>query len=152
VAGNRVFVGNFENQVVAVDLPAAGGAGEIKIAWRYEHPVRKFPFYASAAVGDGIVVVAGRDKLVHGLDPATGKALWTHSFRAAADASPVLVGPKLDRVVAADKSGELVQLDARTGKPIWRFDVGAGIEASPAVGRGRLVVGTIDGTLYCFGA
>jgi outer membrane protein assembly factor BamB len=112
--------------------------------------VRKFPYFSSAAVNDRIVVVGGRDKLVHGLDPATGKALWTHNNRAAVDASPVLVGT--DRVVSADKSGEIVQLDTRTGKPVWRFDAGSPVEASPAVGRGRLVVGTADGTLYCFGA
>jgi eukaryotic-like serine/threonine-protein kinase len=147
ISGNRAFVGHFENRFVAIDLPPSGAP---KIAWEYEHPVRKFPYYGSAAVNDKIVVVGGRDKLVHGLDPATGKALWTHNNRAAVDASPVLVGT--DRVVSADKSGEIVQLDTRTGKPVWRFDAGSPIEASPAVGRGRLVVGTIDGTLYCFGA
>ena len=152
VSNNRVYVGHFENRIVAVDIPPTGNP---KIAWEYEHPVRKFPYYSSAAVSDRVVVVGGRDKLVHGLDPATGKTLWTHNNRAAVDASPVLVGPggeRGERVVSADKSGEIVQLDAKTGKPVWRFDAGSPIEASPAVGRGRLVVGTADGTLYCFGA
>ena len=146
VAGGRLFVGNFENEFLAVDLarPAAP-----KIAWRYEHPVRKFPYYSSAAARDGLVVVGGRDKLIHALDPASGKALWTWSARAAVDASPALVG---DRVVAADKSGVIFALDAKSGKPVWRFEAGGPIEASPAIGGGRLVVGTADGTLYCFGA
>ena len=48
------------------------------MAWRYEHPEsRKFPYYSSAAVGAKVVVVGGRDKLVHALDPATGKELWS---------------------------------------------------------------------------
>ena len=67
VAGNRAFVGHFENRFVAIDIPPTGAP---KIAWEYEHPVRKFPYFASAAVNDRIVVVGGRDKLVHGLDPA----------------------------------------------------------------------------------
>jgi len=32
------------------------------------------------------------------------------------------------------------------------LEAGAPVEASPAVGAGRLVIGAMDGTLYCFGA
>jgi outer membrane protein assembly factor BamB len=45
-----------DNQVVAFDI-----AGR-KVKWRYEHPDRKFPFYSSAAVIDGTVVLGGRDR------------------------------------------------------------------------------------------
>ncbi len=145
MAGSRAFLGNFENQFLAVDLE--GG----KVLWRYEHPVRQFPFYSSPALaGDGhTVIFGGRDKLVHALDAATGKERWTFSARSAVDASPAVLG---NRVFAADKSGQLFALDVDTGKPVWRFDVGAGIEASPAIAAGRLVIGASDGTLYCFGA
>ncbi|NIM61821.1 MAG: PQQ-binding-like beta-propeller repeat protein, partial [Acidobacteria bacterium] len=33
----------------------------------------------------------------------------------------------------------------------WRFDTGSGVMATPAVADGRLVIGTVDGQLYCFG-
>ena len=141
VAGSRAFVGNFENQFLAVDLE--GG----KVLWRYEHPVRKFPFYSSPAlIGDsgGAVVFGGRDKLVHALDAATGKERWTFPARSAVDASPAVLG---NRVFAADKSGQIFALDAASGRPVWRFDVGAGIEASPAIASGRLVIGATDGVL-----
>ena len=39
-----------------------------RVLWRYEHPERHFPFYSSAAVADGKVVIGGRDKIVHCLD------------------------------------------------------------------------------------
>ena len=143
VADGRAYVGTFENQFLAVDL--ASGA----VAWTYEHPVRKFPYYASAALGDGFVAVGGRDKLVRALDMKTGRELWAWSARAAVDASPVLLG---DRVFAADKSGRIFALDARTGKPVWTFDAGAGIDASPAIAEGRLVISTSEGTVYAFGA
>ena len=58
--------GTFDNQVLAVDL------AKLNIAWRYEHPVRHFPFYSSAAVVDGRVVLGGRDKMVHCLDARSG--------------------------------------------------------------------------------
>ena len=103
VAGNRAYVGTFGNEVLAVDLDAG------TVAWRYQHPERKFPFYASPAVGADVVVIGGRDKMVHALDPDTGAE-------------------------------------------IWRFETGAEIAASPAVAQGRLVIGTTDGAIYCFGA
>jgi outer membrane protein assembly factor BamB len=39
----------------------------------------------------------------------------------------------------------------QSGKERWRFDAGAAIVASPAVAAGRLVIGTVDGNVYCFG-
>jgi len=96
-----------------------------------------------------LLVVGGRDKLVHALAPRTGEALWTFAARAAIDSSPVLVG---GLTVAAARNGDVFALDDRTGKPVWQFAAGASIEASPAVAGGRLVLGTLDGTLYCFAA
>jgi outer membrane protein assembly factor BamB len=143
LAAGRAFVGTFENQLVAVDLRSG------KVVWRYEHPLLKFPYYSSAAVRDDLLVVGGRDKLVHALAPRTGEALWTFAARAAVDSSPVLVG---GLTVAAARNGDVFALDDRTGKPVWQFAAGSSIEASPAVAGGRLVLGTLDGTLYCFAA
>jgi outer membrane protein assembly factor BamB len=119
------------------------------VLWRYEHPRLKFPYYSSAAVRDDLLVVGGRDKLVHALSPRTGEELWTFAAPAAVDSSPVLVG---ETAVVASRSGDVFVLDGRTGKALWRFAAGAPIEASPAVAGGRFVLGTMDGTLYCFAA
>jgi hypothetical protein len=45
----------------------------------------------------------------------------------------------------------LYELDLAKGTKLSEFDAGAAITASPAVSNGRLVVGTHDGRLYCFG-
>ena len=71
LAGGRAYFGTFDNQVLGVDLV------EHRILWRYEHPVRKFPFYSSAAFADGLVVLGGRDKIVHALDAKTGQERWS---------------------------------------------------------------------------
>ena len=42
-------------------------------------------------------------------------------------------------------------LDAATGKKLWEFDAGAAITASPAIAGGRVVIGSQDGRIYCFG-
>ena len=75
VLKDRAYVGTFGSQILGIDLQKA------KILWRYEHPKYHFPFYASAAVTDDLVVVGGRDKLVHALKPQTGKLLWTFAAR-----------------------------------------------------------------------
>src|ERR1043166_3359645 len=77
------FYGTFDNEVLSVNL------AQKQIAWRYEHPQRKFPYYSSAAVTTTQVVVGGRDKMVHGLTMA-GKAVWTFATRARAESSPAI--------------------------------------------------------------
>lgn len=143
LAAGRAFVGTFENEVLSVDL-----AG-LKVGWRYEHESRKFPYYSSAAVTPKLVVVGGRDKLVHALDPATGKEKWSFETPSRVDASPVVAG---DRVAVATLSGDLYLLELASGRSVWHYASGSAFSASPAVASGRLVIGTADGLLYAFGA
>ena len=142
VLKGRGYVGTFGNQVLGIDLE------EGRILWRYEHGKHQFPFYASAAVDGNVVVVGGRDKMVHALDPKTGEALWTFAAGARVDSSPVLVG---DRVFFGSEKGVVHALDVVTGKETWRFETGSAVVASPAVADGRLVIGADNGVLYCFG-
>jgi outer membrane protein assembly factor BamB len=142
ILNSRAYFGTFGNKVLCLDLLSA------KLSWEYDPPQRDFPFYASAAVTDEIVVVAGRDKMLHGLNPQTGKALWTFSTKAKIDSSPVIAG---QRVFFGAVSGEIFGIDLNSGKAVWQFETGSSIVASPAIAQGRLVIGTTDGVLYCFG-
>jgi outer membrane protein assembly factor BamB len=143
LAGARAFYGTFDNEVLGVDLTAR------KVAWTYRHPERAFPFYSSAAVNDGRVYVGGRDKMLHAIDAASGKGLWTFTARARIDSSPVVSG---GRVYAGSNDGRLYVIDAAAGHKVWEFEAGAPITASAAVSDGRLVIGAHDGKLYCLGA
>lgn len=142
VIGEMAYVATYENEVLGIDLERR------EVAWAYEHEVRKFPFYASAAADDEIVVIGGRDKIVHALDPRTGERKWEWNSGARLDSSPVIVG---DRVFLGSKRGPVLALDKATGEPVWEFDTGSAIMASPAVASERLVIGSLDGILYCFG-
>src|SRR6266568_1406929 len=135
------LVGTLENEVLGVDLKAH------RIVWRYEHPQRKFPFYSSAAVADGKVVVGGRDKMVHGLDAATGRERWTFATQGRVESSPAIAS---GRVYVGSSDSRLYVLELTTGKLLWQFDAGAPLSASPALAAGRLVIGSQDGRLYCF--
>lgn len=142
IADGALFYGTFNNEVLAVELESGA------LRWRYEHPERHFPFYASAAVAGELVIVAGRDKLVHALDRATGEARWTFRARARFDASPAVAG---NRVYAGNADGRLYVLDLETGQKLSEFHAGGPIMGSPAIAAGRIVFGTQDGTLFALG-
>ena len=135
------FYGTFDNEVLGVNL------AERNIAWRYEHPQRKFPFYSSAAVTSSRVVLGGRDKMVHGLTLA-GKAVWTFMTRARVESSPAIAG---GRVYVGSNDGRFYVLGLSNGAKLWEFNAGAPLSASPAIANGRIVIGSQDGRLYCFG-
>ncbi len=138
--GSAIY-GTFDNQVLGVNL------SQRKIAWVYEHPERKFPFYSSAAVTSTRIVIGGRDKLVHGLTPA-GKAVWTFATRARVESSPAIAG---GRVFVGSNDGRFYVLNLTNGAKLWEFDTGAPLSASPAIANGKIVIGSQDGRLYCFG-
>src|SRR5215216_6709197 len=62
LAGGFAYYGTFNNEVLGVNLKTR------RIGWRYRHPQRQFPYYSSASVIEGRVVVGGRDKMVHSID------------------------------------------------------------------------------------
>ncbi len=141
VDGNAYY-GTFNNEVLGVDLKRRS------VMWSYEHPKRHFPYYSSAAVHDGRVVVGGRDKMVHCLDAATGKEIWNYMTRSRIDSSPAIAG---GRVYVGSNDGRFYVFDLESGEKLWEFHAGAAITASPAIAGGKIVVGATDGVIYCFG-
>jgi outer membrane protein assembly factor BamB len=140
--GPSAYFGTFNNEVLSVNLQSR------QLVWRYENQKRQFPFYSSAALADGKVVLGGRDKLVHCLDAKTGKAVWTFTTRARVDSSPAVAG---GRVYIGSNDGRFYVLELATGAKVWEFEAGAALSASPAIADGKVVIGAQDGRLYCFG-
>lgn len=138
----RAYCGTYGNEVLGVDLTSG------EIAWRYEHPVRKLPFFASAAVTENIVIIGGRDKMVHALSPEKGEPQWTYSVKSRIESSPVIVGKQ---VFFGTVRGMFIALDITNGKRVWEFDTGSSIVASPSIADEKIYIGTENGILYCFG-
>ena len=82
IKDGRAYFGTFDNEVIGLDLSTHD------VLWRYEHPVRHFPFYSSALTIDGTVVIGGRDRMVHAIDESTVAGLWPFMTRARVDSSP----------------------------------------------------------------
>ena len=144
IVGDILYVGTYGSEVLAVDWKKK------EVAWRYASGNGEFPFHSSAAVTDTLVVVGGRDKLVHAINRETGKKAWTFATRAKVDSSPVVVG---DRVFIGSNDGNLYELGLTDGKERWKHNAGKPISAAPAVGEGVLVIGSEsrDGKVFCFG-
>jgi outer membrane protein assembly factor BamB len=54
-------------------------------------------------------------------------------------------------VYVGSNDGKFYVLDLNSGAKLWEFDAGSPISASPGIANGRVVVGSQDGKLYCFG-
>src|SRR2546425_9924349 len=142
LAGPFAYFGTFSNEVLAANLKSK------KMTWRYENPEKHFPFYSSAAVTEGKVVLGGRDKLVYCLNSTTGKPHWTFATRARVDSSPAIAA---GRVYIGSNDGRLYVLYLASGAKVWEFEAGAPLSSSPAIAAGRVGIGAQDGRVYCFG-
>lgn len=141
VDGSQLYVGTYGSQVKAVDWK------EGKVLWSYEHPVRRFPYYASAAVTRDLVVIGGRDKFIHGIQRQSGKSAWTFATRSRVESSPVIAGT---RVLCGSSDKNLYMLELATGKKVWSFEADGSFVASVALAAGRMVIGCDSGLVYCF--
>ena len=143
ISQNRVYCGTYGTEILGVALDTG------EIAWRYRHPKRRFPFFASAALTEDSVIIGGRDKMVHALSQKTGEPLWTYTAKSRIESSAVIVGR---RAFFGTTRGLFIALDITTGESVWEFATGSPIVASPSVSNGRIYIGTEDGILYCFGS
>jgi glucose dehydrogenase len=143
IAGTMAYFGTYANEVLSLNLTAK------KLGWSYEHPQRQFPYLSSPALSDGKVVIGGRDKMVHCLNAATGKELWSFTTKARVESSPAIAA---GRVYVGSNDNRFYVLDLARGTKLWEFVTGGAITASPAIEQGRVIVGSHDGKLYCFGA
>ena len=142
ISQDRIYCGTYGTEIVGIALDTG------EIAWRYRHPKRQFPFFASAALTEDTVIIGGRDKMVHALARETGEPKWTYTAKASIESSAVVVGT---RVFLGTTRGLFIALDITTGESVWEFATGSSIVASPSVSDGKIFIGTEDGILYCFG-
>lgn len=142
VLGDRLYVGTMRNEVRAIDWKKG------KVAWTYKGKRNGQAFFSSPAVTEKYVVIGGRDKQVHCIDPQTGTAVWTFATGDRVDSSPVIVG---DKVVVGSMDSNLYVLDLAKGTLVQKIPLDGAITGSPAVVGGLVLIGTQKGTLYCLG-
>jgi outer membrane protein assembly factor BamB len=121
--------------------------------WQYAYPTSyrdDFGFdegpRAVPVVADGVVYTFGAEGLLHAIDLATGKRIWSEDTMRRYDVpkgyfgaagSPLVEGGKVMANVGGDDAG-VVAMDARTGKTLWSV---GGHPASYSSGVGATIAG-----------
>jgi eukaryotic-like serine/threonine-protein kinase len=152
----QVYCGNYGNVFLRADInePVIGDDGRgtnepnaISPVWEFKEA--QAPFFASAALGENVVVVGSRDEHIYCLNRNNGDLVWKFRTLGEVDSSPVIVG---DKVIACSIDGRIYMLSLAEGKEIWSYQIGQSITSSPAVGKSLIVVGCDDGYVYAFSA
>ncbi len=141
-AGDRIYFATQGARVMCVDWRAA------KIVWVYEHATKNNPHQSSPAVSQGLVVIGGRDRMVHGIKADSGEEAWLFPTRRNIDGSPVIVG---NRAYIGGGDGRVYGLNLASGEKVWEYEAGGDFVGSPAVAAGRLVIANGMGDILCFG-
>jgi outer membrane protein assembly factor BamB len=155
IAGDRVYfavghdpeLGPAPGQLWALSVEKGkDGALEPKVAWAYGEGFSRT--LSTPAVADGLVYAVDINGIVHCIDAATGKQVWTYDTFAAVWSSPLLADGKL---YVGDEDGDVVVLQAgRTQKVLHETNLGNAIYASPTAVDGKLLIATRR-VLYAFG-
>ena len=140
-AEGQVYVGNYDNVFLKADL-ASG-----QVVWKYTDS--NAPFFSSPAVARDMVIVGGRDGLVHAIGRDDGKRRWAFKTLGEVDSSPAVCGNK---VIVGSSDGRLYMLGLSDGRKLWSYELGRAVISSPAVAQGVVVVGCDDGYVYAFGS
>ena len=111
---------------------------------------------SSSTFGQGTLYVGGGFANIDGvnyqgsvdaLNPATGKFLWRHGT-----AGPIFGALTYTNGLIIEGAGYFVEvLDAATGARLYSYQTGNQIYSAPSVSRGRIFIGSTDGSIYAFG-
>ena len=94
---------------------------------------------SSPAIAGGIVYIGDLSGVVHAVDAASGKAVWTFKTQSEIKSSPVVAG---DRVLIGSYDSSLYALGAKDGKLLWKTQTEGYVHGTPSV---------VDGVAYIAG-
>ncbi len=153
----NVYVGSDDGVMHAYDQESGGEQWRFKILG---FGSRGRTIFATPVLHDGMLYFGAYDGNFYALNAATGKQQWIYMDADWIHSSPA-VAPDLGIVFVGlqyglwNKKGGVVALAAKTGKKQWEYaDMPASVRAAPAYSRthGVVIVGSSDGTVYCFRA
>ena len=140
VAYGRVFIGNINGRVLALDARTG------EVAW--VRVVDDF-VYSSPAIADETIYVGSYDHHLYALDAVTGEVRWRTDAGERISGSPSVIGPLVyaSTIAREPSEGRTFAVDRRSGEVVWSFPDG---RYSPAVVSEGLMVITGVRTLYGF--
>ena len=156
--GNRIYAVNDDGEVLAID---AGSGKQIWAANAVNVEARgsKLKFWkrqaseagltGSPGVGNGMVVVGGRNGEVVAFNADTGEKRWSVKVSSEVLSAPLVLA---NRVIVRSNDGRVFGLDPADGTRKWVFDRGLPTlsvrgNSSPVGANGLAYIGYDDGTL-----
>jgi len=107
-------------------------------------------------VADGKLYLVNQENNVFALDAATGKLLWSYTYKPPKEASPgngrargLAIG--FGMLYMGTRENHLVALDAKTGKEMWNIGIensvtcGCGISSAPLLVKNKVITGVTGG-------
>jgi outer membrane protein assembly factor BamB len=112
---------------------------------------------SSAAIGNGMIFVAGGNTVINGvgyrgsvraINPSTGNIIWQQGTD-----QPVFAALTYDNGLVIDAEGNSLEVrDADTGQSLYTYLTGGPMYSAPAIWNGNIYIGSGDKNLYAFTA
>lgn len=147
-----------DGKVFVATMGGAGGAYVWALSeytgtpvWPYPFTTTTGPITSSPAVDSskGLVVIGSYGGMVYGLNELTGTSLWTQPTGSINMSSPAISSDGL--VYIGSTNAYLYCLNEATGLEVWKYATGGPIFSSPALTDNHVLIGSMDGKVYCFG-
>ncbi len=127
-------------------MPGPAPGSSPTLAWQFDTGGE---LYSAPTIANGIVYVTSKAGMLHAVEAATGKELWTHDVTSyVTRATPAIV----DGVVYVGGGFTFSALDAATGSELWTVPLQYGGQASPTVRDGLVVVSSQQGWIFALDA
>ncbi|XP_062308407.1 beta-alanine-activating enzyme [Osmerus eperlanus] len=98
----------------------------------------------------GLVLVGSHDGHMYSLDPQARQCAWKRHCGGGAVFSSPCLHPSLRHLYAATLGGHLLCLHLDSGAVLWTRSRDTPFFSSPGCSSARVVVGSVDGNIYCF--
>lgn len=156
--GNRIFAVNDKGEVLALDSTSGKNiwtANAVEVGakgskWKFwKREASEAGLTGSPGVGNGLVVVGGRNGEVVAFNAETGEKRWTAKVTSEVLSAPLVL---TNRVVVRSNDGRVFGLDPADGSRKWVFDrslptLSVRGNATPVGANGLSYIGYDDGTL-----
>ena len=137
IADGRVFVGDFDGTVHAIDLITG------KSVWKVK---KKDGFVTAAAVQNNRVVLGDFSGIVYCLDAKTGEEIWVRELDQQVASGANFFNDNV--VLLTSESGSLFALDLQSGEQKWKYETGDQLRSSPTIWKQYSMLGGCDGKLH----
>ena len=146
IMGDYCYVGDYSGNIYELQLDKGIIINQKKIM---ESSGENGSFNSVPAVASKAVYFLSDDRHLYSIDRKEGTVTWKYMLKGnPGESSPVVCK---DKVLVCTRTGIISIIDINNGELVWEYDTGEQITGSPAVVKGRFMILSAKGALFCFG-